>query len=563
MPENRSDRVLILAPVGRDAHASAELLRKAGLNAGVCPNLQTLVGSLAGEDAAALFVAEEALFGRDLKLLHSWVDAQPAWSDLPIVVLTSHHQDQRVAAWRQELVQRLRNVSLLERPVHPITLTSTLQTAVRARRRQYEVRALLDARERSSADLQRKVVEATQELRQQMERQSRIEDALRQAQKMEAIGQLTGGVAHDFNNLLMVISAGLDILERERNGSAPDHNRFRLVIDSMRNTARRGSGLTRQLLAFARRHPLKPEPIDLARQLGGMQELLDRSLGGNIRLVMEFGPDLWPVEVDAGELELVVLNLAVNARDAMPGGGTITIRAKNVPAGSTERNGVTLHRDAVLLGASDTGLGMTAEVQARAFEPFFTTKEVGKGSGLGLAQAYGFAHGSGGQVWIDSQPGSGTSINMLLPRCHAEVTDDLVRPLQSQAPEDNAERGRHVLLVEDDKEVATLVSQMLVELGYRVTCAGSAHEALLELANGRSVDLVFSDIMMSGDMDGLGLAREIKLRHARLPVLLTSGYAESARQKIEASGLRLLAKPFGLDDLEAALRQSFQACSRA
>src|SRR4051812_23045786 len=239
-----ADRVLVLAPVGRDGPASADLLAKAGLVPHVCASLADLLDALP-RGAAAVFVAEEALFGRELGPLERWLAAEPAWSDLPFVILTSHRQDPRVEAWRQKLVGALGNVSLLERPVHPITLSSTVQAAVRARHRQYEVRALLEARERAAEELQRKVDEATAELRQQMADRARIEDALRQAQKMEAIGQLTGGVAHDFNNLLMVISAGLEMIERNRNPA-----RFNALIDGMRNAAQRGASLTRQLLAF-------------------------------------------------------------------------------------------------------------------------------------------------------------------------------------------------------------------------------------------------------------------------------------------------------------------------
>jgi signal transduction histidine kinase/ActR/RegA family two-component response regulator len=487
------------------------------------------------------------------------VRGQPPWSDLPIVVLTSHHEDRRVATWRRQLVATLGNVALLERPVQPITLTSALQAAVRARRRQYQVQSLLEAGERAAEELQRRVDEATDELRQQMENQARIEDTLRQAQKMEAIGQLTGGVAHDFNNLLMVITAGLELIERHRDGE-----RFGMLVDGMRNAAQRGAGLTRQLLAFARRQPLKPEPVDLAGRLGGMRDLLDRSLGGNVRLAMEFAPDLWPVEVDPGELELVVLNLAFNARDAMANGGSITVRAENAPAWrGPAGHSKSLAGDFVRLAVSDTGSGMTPEVQARAFEPFFTTKEVGKGSGLGLAQAYGFAHGSGGLVTIDSEVGRGTTVTVMLPRCHAEAAQTeaadapRARAANGQA-EGSREDGHHVLLVEDDEEVAVLVSEMLGQLGYQVLRTDSAQAALGALANDRRIDLVFSDIMMPGEMDGLGLARELKRRRPNLAVLLTSGYAEAARRGIEANGFRVLAKPYRFEDLKAALAQVFQ-----
>jgi CheY-like chemotaxis protein len=246
----------------------------------------------------------------------------------------------------------------------------------------------------------------------------------------------------------------------------------------------------------------------------------------------------------------------------MPNGGTITVRAENAPAWrGPDGPAETPAGDFVRLCVSDTGSGMTPEVQARAFEPFFTTKEVGKGSGLGLAQAFGFARGSGGVVWIDSQVGRGTSIVMMLPRCHAEVADQLRHRLDKRTADGGASGGRHILLVEDDEEVATLVSEMLVGLGYQVMRAGSATGALGALANNRPVDLVFSDIMMAGDMDGLGLARELKRRRPRLPVLLTSGYPEVARQTIEADGFQVLAKPYRLEELEAALTRAFQAQS--
>jgi CheY-like chemotaxis protein len=360
---------------------------------------------------------------------------------------------------------------------------------------------------------------------------------------MEAIGQLTGGVAHDFNNLLMVILAGLEMIERNR-----DPGRFASLVEAMRNAAQRGASLTRQLLAFARRQPLKPEAIDLARHFGEMRELLDRSLGGHVRLVAEFAPGLWPVEVDASELELAVLNLAFNARDAMPDGGTITVSGENVPG------------DRVRLTIADTGSGMAPEVAARAFEPFFTTKEIGKGSGLGLAQAYAFARESGGTVEIQSEIGRGTRIVFTLPRSHAEVPARTPQPLDSAANGADHLVGR-VLLVEDDDEVARLVSDMLDQLGYGVMRTASASAALGALANGRQIDLVFSDITMPGAMDGIGLARELRLRRPNLPVLLTTGNPTAASRDIESEGLQVLAKPYRLEELRMALTQALRAAA--
>ncbi|RYF94306.1 MAG: response regulator, partial [Caulobacteraceae bacterium] len=490
-----SERVLVFAPIGRDGPASAELLRRGGLDAVVCDDLSGLVQALRS-GAAAVFVAEEGLFGKDLTDLSAWIDAQPAWSDLPFVVLTSRHEQPRVAAWRKTIVETLRNVSLLERPVQPITLTSAVQATLRARSRQYEVQALLEAREQAAHELEALVAARTEELRTanaelvtQMAERARIEENLRQAQKMEAIGQLTGGVAHDFNNLLMVIQGGLDMLDRQE-----DPARRARMLQGMRQAADRGSALTRQLLAFSRRQPLAPEAVDLQARIGGMRELLDRSLRGDVHVDLEFDAGLWPVEVDAGELELVILNLAFNARDAMPQGGEIVISARNV---DNWREGDMLG-DFVRLEVRDNGSGMSEAVRARVFEPFFTTKEIGKGSGLGLAQAYGFARQSGGSVRIESKVGEGTSVILMLPRSSKAISA-APRPALDTGPVRTPGRfSGCVLLVEDDDEVASLVTEMLHQIGFDVTRAASAAGGLGALANGRKIDVVFSDIMMPG-----------------------------------------------------------------
>ena len=550
METARSDLgVLVYAPIGRDGPACAEILRRAGRGVFVCKDLDEVVAGIEA-GCGAVFVAEEGLYGKDVSRLTAWVQGQPAWSDLPFVILTSRHEGPRIASWREGLTSMLRNVSLLERPLQPITLTTTVRAALRARSRQYEVRTLLDDRDRAAAALEALVIERTRELRdsnaelrKQMEERARVEETLRQAQKIEAIGQLTGGIAHDFNNLLMVISGGLEMLDR----NAEPGRRERL-LSGMRQAALRGSALTKQLLAFSRRQALKPEPLNLARQIGKMRELLDRSLRGDVHVQFDFARDLWNVEVDAGELELVVLNLAVNARDAMPNGGTIAISGRNCQGFRDDG----LEGDYVRLSVSDTGTGMSPEVQAHVFEPFFTTKEIGKGTGLGLAQVHGFVNQSHGGVRIRSELGRGTTISLYLPR------SDRTPPVEADCAESAPRRvkGRHaglVLLVEDDDEVAKLTTEMLQQLGFEVIRAASAAAALGALANGRQVDLVFSDIMMPGGMNGVELAREIRKRRLGLPVLLTSGYAEASRSEAEAVGVRILPKPYRLDDLSTAL----------
>jgi len=544
-----AERVLILAPIGRDGPATAELLKRSDVASHVCADIEGLMAELP-RGAAALFVAEEALSRGDLTPLTSWVTFQPPWSDLPVIVLTSRRQDRAVTTWRSDIVFNLGNVTLLERPVQPITLVSTVRAAMRARRRQYEVRDLLDMRDRAAGELSRKVTEATAELHEQMDRQARMQETLRQAQKMEAMGQLTGGVAHDFNNLLMVVSAGLDMLERTKT-----RERANMLFDSMRNAIQRGAGLTRQLLTFARRQPLQSEPINLASKLGKMQELLQRSLGTNLQLTMAFEDALWPVDVDPNELELTVLNLAFNSRDAMPDGGAIAVRAENVPAW---RGGgdAKLAGDFVRLSVTDNGTGMSPEIKARVFEPFFTTKEVGKGSGLGLAQAYGFARGSGGLVEIESEVGKGTTIAIMLPRSAHAPMETPAQPSPEGVPPDTDRRSRHILVVEDDEEVAALVIEMLGSLGHTTMRVGSASSALGALANERRIDLVFSDVMMPGEMDGIALAREMSLRRPGLPILLTSG--NPVANDLSHTELSVLAKPYTLDQLKSALGAAFK-----
>ena len=547
-PDGPEGRILVCAPIGRDAPACAQLLRRAGLYAQVCADVPALIGQ-ARAGVLAVCITEEALFGRHLAAVAAWVAGQPTWSDLPFVVLTSRRDPSEVAAWREKMVASLGNVSLLERPTQSLALTTMVRTAARARLRQYQMRALLRFKEEAAAALENTVASRTRqleaanaELHRQMAERAKVEDSLRQAQKLEALGQLTGGVAHDFNNLLMVVSSGLQLLERQT-----DPQRRRSTAAAMQRAVERGAGLTRQLLTFARRQSLQPQPLDLGAQVRGMLDMLERSLRGDIEVVLTLSDDLWVVEVDPGELELVILNLAVNARDAMPEGGRIEIHTENVPGLAFNE----LQGDYVSLSIADTGAGMSPEVQARIFEPFFTTKEVGKGSGLGLPQAYGFAKQSGGTIQIGSELGRGTTVRLLLPRSAKPVAARPDTPDAPAAPGTAA--GRQVLLVEDDGEVAALTADMLAQLGYGVTRAASATDALGAIANGRNVDVVLSDIMMPGGMSGVQLAHEIRRRRPDMPVVLTTGYPGTDARRAEAEGIPLVPKPFRLEDLAATL----------
>ncbi|WP_374472638.1 PAS domain S-box protein [Phenylobacterium sp.] len=368
----------------------------------------------------------------------------------------------------------------------------------------------------------------------------RAHERLGQAQKMEAMGQLTGGVAHDFNNLLMVVSGQAQLLRR-RLGDDPRAVR---AVDAIEAAARRGQDLTRHLLTFARRQRLQPIPLSLAERASGLRELLSTSLGSAVALKLDLPGDLWPVEADPSELELALLNLAVNARDAMPSGGVLTVTAENrtVKAGEIDTE---LAGDFVALTVRDNGVGIPTDILPRVFEPFFTTKEVNKGTGLGLSQVYGFIQQSGGRVSVDSKLGVGTTITLFLPRTRGTPGSGLADEPAS-APE-----GANILVVEDNPEVAEVVAGLLEQLGNRTRVVNSADAALRVLAAGERPDLVFSDIVMAGEMDGLALARQLRSEQPDLPILLATGYSQAA----EAMGdeFPILTKPYQLPELSRAV----------
>ncbi len=368
-------------------------------------------------------------------------------------------------------------------------------------------------------------------------------EQLAQSQKMEALGQLTGGIAHDFNNLLMIVSGYSQILER-RLTEAKDTR----AVEAIRAAASRGERLTRQLLTFSRRQQLSPVTVDLRARIDVVRDMLAPSLRGNIDFICDVADDIWPVETDLGELELALVNLAVNARDAMPEGGTLTLSARNVVLQPGSAAGK-LAGDFVALAIIDTGTGMPPDVVARVFEPFFTTKPVGKGTGLGLSQVHGFANQSGGAATVTSEPGRGTTVTIYLPRAQ----DTGVATPGDSAAEENAPAQGTVLAVEDSREVAAVTSALLEALGYRVVRAESAADALRHLEQGIAFDFVFSDIVMPGAIDGLGLAKICRERYPELPVLLTSGFSDAAQS---ADGrFEILRKPFELGALERAIEQ--------
>jgi signal transduction histidine kinase len=424
--------------------------------------------------------------------------------------------------------------------------------AVRALRLNALSRRLADTESDRASGLEEAVRERTQELweanqalkAEAVERQA-AEAQLRQVQKMEAVGQLTGGIAHDFNNMLAVVVGGIDLAKRRLSG--PRREVLHHLTNAMEG-ATRAAALTRRLLSFARSEPLLPERVDSRDLVTGMSELLDRTLGERIKIVTKLDGDGWPVFVDSHQLENAILNLAVNARDAMDGTGKLTISTDNVTLAANEVGDVQ-PGEYLRLSVTDTGCGMTDEVRERAFEPFFTTKPVGKGTGLGLSQIFGFAHQSGGEVGIESELGKGTTVSLYLPRTEA-VAPVRLHPQAMGAESEPTVPGARILLVEDDPRVRAATVGALEDLDYQPASCSSGAEAI-ELFDANEFDLVISDVIMP-EMTGPELIRILKARKPEMAVLFVTGYVGEGESE-DLIGYELLRKPFTVGALASAV----------
>lgn len=537
MNSNGSERALVLAPQGRDAAVACAMLIESGLEAVTVGNVATLVGELP-KGAGFALVTEEALTGVDLRPLSEWLDAQPEWSDFPFILLTRRGGGLERNPSAARYLDVLGNVIFLERPFHPTTLVSLAQSALRGRRRQYDARSRLEELNALAADLERRVRERTASHEAAMAQ-------LHEAQKLETLGQLTGGVAHDFNNLLTPITGALDLLQRKYGDSDPRSNR--LLVNAMK-AADRARILVQRLLGFARRQSLDTQAVDLGQLLGGMRDLIASSVGPTIELQLRHEPGLPPAVVDPNQLELAVLNLCVNARDAMPDGGQLTILAEEVAIGprSEPRLKPGLY---VRLSVIDAGEGMSAETLSRAVEPFFSTKEVGRGTGLGLSMVHGLAAQLGGGFALSSAPGEGTRADLYLPVAEQSAPAQRRRARARMRP---ADRLLSILLVDDEEIVRTATAEMIRDFGHTITEAAGGDEALEQLAEAR-FDLLITDYKMPR-MDGAELVRRVRDLHPDLPVLLITGYTGVSQDVL---AIPRLAKPFGQAEIAAAIDALF------
>jgi signal transduction histidine kinase len=539
--DTTTTNVLILAPVGRDALTCAKLVEQVRLSFRICNDVSDLIVQLACQ-ADVVLISEEGLYGKALDPLTTWVSGQPPWSDMPFIVLTNHNDGARFSEFRTELVRQLRNVAFLERPMQAISLQAAVLTAQRGRTRQYEARAYLEAQRRSAEELERLVAqrtaaleEANELLRAESQQRERAQAALLQSQKIETMGQLVGGVAHDFNNLLMAVMGNLDLLTR-RIGDNPRNKR---LVEGALQGARRGATLTQRLLAFARRQELQSRPTDIVALLEDMRGLITRSVGPMIDVTMAGSQTMPAVDIDPNQLEMALLNLAVNARDAMPAGGALTFaldRQRAPAAGMDLKPG-----SYVRLSVRDTGEGMDAPTLARAVEPFFSTKGLGKGTGLGLSMVHGLAEQSGGAFLLKSERGAGTTAELWLP-----VADGPAEAIIQRESAKAATSRATILLVDDDALIAASTVALLEDLGHCVIEAHSGKEALAIVQQGLNPDLVITDHAMPG-MTGLDLAVSLRVHDPRLPILLATGYAELEGELL--IDLPRLAKPYTQEQL--------------
>jgi signal transduction histidine kinase len=657
-PDATGERTLVLAPTGRDGRAACALLEQAGLACAPCSGIDELRSELESGAGAAV-IAEEALIGADLIPLFSWVSNQPPWSDFPFVILTTRRDDPRLRRYTLGLIDKLRNVTLQERPIQTVTLVSAVQAALRARLRQYEAARYLQEREQAAIRLEELVRERTHQLQdandqltaaqeslnmaleaaqmrtwnldlreyvvsaprdsssqigavlakwsqnvgeevrgtfetafsqaldtgkfnlecrvahpddetrwvvaeghlyrderrrplrlagtvRDVTERRQIEESLRQTQKLEVIGQLTGGVAHDFNNLLTAVVGNIELAAlRTRD------QHILGILKSARAAAERGAKLTGQLLAFARKQYLAPRVVSLNELVPSMGDLLLQTIGGTIRIETVLEKDLWAVKIDPTQLELVVLNLAINSRDAMPNGGRLAVATKKLAVSDRHRPAGLAPREYVALSVSDTGSGMTQEVAAKAFEPFFTTKGVGQGTGLGLSQVLGFAQQSGGEVRIESRAGRGTTITIFLPRSREALprTGKEIKPVRHDG------KAATILVVDDDADVRDLTVNALEAMNYRVFVAENGRVALEVLRETDTIDLALIDLVMPV-MNGRQLATRIRAADPGRAILFTTGYDDLVGNDDPFAQEMVIKKPFKLVELGAAVERA-------
>jgi signal transduction histidine kinase/ActR/RegA family two-component response regulator len=531
-------RGLILAPQGRDGIVARDMLAEARISSDIVADVLQLVRQLRiGAGFAVL--TEEALSGCDLAPLSQWLDEQAEWSDFPFVLLTRRGGGLERNPQADRFLDVLGNVTFLERPFHPTTFVSLAQSALRGRQRQYEARARLEELNQLAADLERRVEERTAE-------HAAAVAQLHEAQKLETLGQLTGGVAHDFNNLLTPITGALDLLQRKYGDSDPRSGR---LLNNALQAADRAKTLLQRLLGFARRQSLVTKPVDITGLLSGMRDLIASAVGPTIEVRLRSDPELPAAFADPNQLELAILNLAVNARDAMPEGGPLTILAEQVAMGPRSAPKLTpgLY---VRLSVIDAGCGMDPDILKRAIEPFYSTKEFGRGTGLGLSMVHGLAAQLGGGFDLISAPGEGTRVDLYLPVANEAAATDrrsAIEPVQAIG------RRLNVLLVDDEDLVRTATAEMIRDLGHSVVEADGAFEALGRLDGGFKADVVVTDYMMPG-MNGGALSRRIAEAHPDIAILLITGYTGPTNDVMH---LPRLAKPFGQSEIATALANLF------
>lgn len=547
MKPDLQQAVVVFAPLQGDAEALRAIVEREDVRACVCTDAASFYTAL-DDDALAIAITEEGLARCSLQQLSAALHDQREWSDLPILVLADA-DSRHIDSTRFDRLADIGNVILLARPLTRLALTMAMRSALRTRRLQFAVRDQLAELAGHADRLESTVAQRTRLLEHEVSERRRVEQALAEARRLESLGQLTGGIAHDFNNILQVI-AGSETLLRIVLTASTDA-RLTRALDSIRRAAGHGASLTQQLLAYARRQPLESVALEMQAHLRATSDMILRTLGPGIKLRMDVEPGLWSVLVDPAQLDAALLNIVGNARDAMPQGGILTLQARNwrLPDAALPE-GTHLQGEFVNLSLTDQGEGMSEETAHQAFEPFFTTKPVGKGTGLGLSQVYGFAIQSQGLAFIRRET-VGTTIGILLPRSLEQVhTPAVVPALRSTGLAD-----LRILYVEDDADVAESTVAMLHAIGAQVKVVTSADAAIKSELD--DVEIVFSDVMMPGRMDGIELAQWLAAHHPHLPVVLTSGYM-LAPERLQALDVEFVRKPFTIGTVSDALARALR-----